>query len=63
LRLKAALELKYTGIYIDDADLKGSRFYRVRIGKFVTRNEAFSLAETLANEGYPVFITRYDEKI
>ena len=62
-RLKAALELKYTGIYIDEADVKGNRYYRVRIGKFITRKEAVSLAETLANEGYPVLVTRYDERI
>ncbi len=62
-RLKAALELKYTGIYIDEADVKGNRYYRVRIGKFMSRKEAVSLAETLANEGYPVLVTRYDARI
>lgn len=62
-RLKKALELKYTGIYIDEADVQGSKFYRVRVGRFISRKDAHSFAETLANEGYSVLITRYDEKI
>jgi rare lipoprotein A len=62
-RLKTSLELKYSGIYIDEADVNGSTFYRVRIGRFLAREEAVSLAETLADEGYRVLITRYNEKI
>jgi rare lipoprotein A len=62
-RLKASLELKYSSIYIDKVDLNGSTFYRVRIGRSLTKEDATSLAETLANEGYRVLITRYDEKI
>jgi len=62
-RLKTSLELKYSGIYIDEADVNGSTFYRVRIGRFLARKEAVSLAETLADEGYRVLIIRYNEKI
>ncbi len=62
LRLKSALERKYTGVYIDEANVQGSTFYRVRIGRFASRSEALSLAEILANEGYAVLITQYDEK-
>jgi rare lipoprotein A len=62
-RLKTSLELKYSGIYIDEADVNGSTFYRVRIGRFLAREDAASLAETLADEGYRVLITRYNEKI
>ena len=62
-RLRTSLELKYSGIYIDEADLNGSIFYRVRIGRFLAREDAETLAETLADEGYRVLITRYDEKI
>ena len=62
-RLKAALELKYSGIYIDEVDLNGLTFYRVRIGRFLTREEAVSLAEKLADEGYRILITRYGERI
>jgi peptidoglycan lytic transglycosylase len=62
-RLKSSLELKYSDIYIDKADVNGSTFYRVRIGRSLAKEDASSLAETLANEGYRVLITRYDERI
>jgi len=62
-RLKAALELKYSGIHINEVDLNGSTFYRVRIGRCLTREEAVSLAEKLADEGYRILITRYEERI
>jgi peptidoglycan lytic transglycosylase len=62
-RLRTSLELKYSGIYIDEADVNGSTFYRVRIGRFLAKEEALPLAETLSDEGYRVLITRYDEKI
>jgi rare lipoprotein A len=62
-RLKESLEMKYDGIYIDKAEVNGSTFYRVRIGRSLAKAEAVTLAETLANEGYRVLIIRYDEKI
>lgn len=62
-RLKTALELKYNRVYITDVDIDGTKFYRVRIGKFRMREEVYQLAKTLADEGYSVFITKYDEKI
>jgi len=61
-RLKAALELKYSGVYIAEADVGGSRFYRIRIGSFPSREDVDAFAKTLADEGYEVFITQYDEK-
>jgi rare lipoprotein A len=62
-RLKASLELKYSDIYISEANLNGGTFYRVRIGRFPVKADAVSLAETLSEEGYQVLITRYEEKI
>lgn len=62
-RLKTALELKYNTVYITDVDIAGTKFYRVRIGKLRMREEVYQLAKTLADEGYSVFIARYDEKI
>jgi rare lipoprotein A len=62
-RLKTSLELKYSGIYISEANLNGNTFYRVRIGRFPVKADAVSLAETLSDEGYQVLITRYEEKI
>lgn len=62
-RLKESLEFKYSDVYINKADVDGSVFYRVRIGKALAKADAVSLAETLANEGYHVLVTRYDERI
>jgi len=62
-RLRTALELKYSKVYIAEAEIKGNKFYRVRIGKFNTKDEVYHLSKTLADEGYSVFITSYDEKI
>jgi rare lipoprotein A len=62
-RLRRALELKYGDVYIHEVNLNGSTFFRVRIGRSLAREDAVSLAETLANEGYQVLITSYDERI
>ncbi|MFH0933319.1 MAG: septal ring lytic transglycosylase RlpA family protein [Nitrospirota bacterium] len=62
-RLKMALELRYDKVYITDADINGSRFYRVRIGTFHAKNDAFHFAKILLDEGYEVLITNYDEKM
>lgn len=62
-RLKTALEFKYTRVYITDTEINGSIFYRVRIGKFKTKDDAYSLAKTLADEGYSILITGYNERI
>jgi len=62
-RLKTALELKYNGVYITETEVDGSRFYRVRIGKFNIRDDVYQVAKTLADEGYSVLITGYNDKI
>jgi rare lipoprotein A len=62
-RLKMALDLKYDKIYIAEADIKGVRYYRVRVGTFQVRGEALHLAEALADEGYDTLITNYEEKL
>lgn len=49
--------------YIFETDVDGRRLYRVRIGKFRTREEAQSLAEALLDDGYPVMVCPYDEQI
>jgi rare lipoprotein A len=62
-RLKMALELKYSRVYITEVEMNGDIYYRVRIGKFSVKDEVYHLAKTLADEGYDVLITSYDEKI
>ncbi len=63
IRLKTGLELKYSSVYITEAEIDGNKFYRVRIGRFQIRDEVHDLAKTLADEGYGVFITSCDENI
>jgi rare lipoprotein A len=62
LHLKAILDMKYRGSYISTVEVNGSRFYRVRIGKFRMNEEVSAVASSLAAEGYNVFITEYDEQ-
>jgi rare lipoprotein A len=59
-RLKQGLEIKYSNVYITTFYLKGQKYYRVRIGEFYDRNNAYSFAERLAQEGYSTFITSKD---
>ena len=59
-RLKHALSLKYNNVYITKKILKGETFYRVRVGKFYDYNEAYKIAKSMGQEGYPVFIAVYE---
>jgi rare lipoprotein A len=63
IRLKKALELEYNGVYIMDADINGKTLYRVRLGKFPSKKEAYKEAKRLADEGYSALIAAYEEKI
>lgn len=60
-RLKLGLELRYQDVYIMKANVKGSPWYRVRIGKFKARDDAADLGRKLAEEGYPVLITKHEQ--
>jgi rare lipoprotein A len=62
-RLKTALELKYHQVYVTEKDIGGQRYYRVRIGTFQRRSDAYRLAKTLAEEGYSIFVVGYDGKL
>jgi rare lipoprotein A len=62
-RLKRSLELNYGDVYITEAKIYGKIYYRVRIGKFYMRDDVYRLAKTLAEEGYNVFVTGYEERI
>ena len=60
-RLKKALELEYDNVYLTEADINGAKFYRVRIGRFEARGQAYEFAKGLADEGYSVFIVTWDD--
>jgi rare lipoprotein A len=62
-RLKMALEFKYSKVYITEVEINNDQYYRVRIGKFDVKDDAYQIAKTLADEGYDVLITTYDENI
>jgi rare lipoprotein A len=63
VRLKTGLDLKYNNVYIQEVDLKGTTYYRVRIGNFDNFNNALSTAEQLAQEGYQSIILKAEVKI
>ena len=62
-RLKMALELQYSNVYIITVDVAGAKYYRVRIGKFIERSKAAELGKTLADEGYNVLLTKFEQQI
>lgn len=62
-RLKMGLDLRYLGVYITEVEVKGGMYYRVRIGKFRKRGEAFDVAKALAEEGYSPLIMHYTESV
>ncbi|MBI4690076.1 MAG: septal ring lytic transglycosylase RlpA family protein [Nitrospirae bacterium] len=62
-RMKAALEFKYSRVYILETEINGDKYFRVRLGRFNVKDDVYRLAKTLAEEGYGTLITHYDERI
>lgn len=58
-RLREALSIKYSPVYVREAEVGGKKMYRVRVGKFQSREEAEKKALMLAEEGYSPLITGY----
>ncbi|MBI5099121.1 MAG: septal ring lytic transglycosylase RlpA family protein [Nitrospirae bacterium] len=56
-RLKQGLDLKYSDVYITTFLKDNQKFYRVRIGRYDSRDSAYTVASKLANEGYTTLIT------
>lgn len=63
IQLKAALKLKYANVYIQDAEVNGETYYRVRVGNYQDYSTALSVAEQLGQEGYPALLLKADVKI
>ncbi|MBI5103094.1 MAG: septal ring lytic transglycosylase RlpA family protein [Nitrospirae bacterium] len=63
IRLRDALNLKYENVYIQQAEVGGTMFHRVRIGNFRDFERALSLAEQLGQEGYRAVIVKADMRI
>lgn len=62
-RLKTSLRLKYANAYIQEAEVKGATWYRVRVGNFDQFSQAMTTAEQLGQEGYPAQIVKADLKM
>ncbi|MBZ0156160.1 MAG: septal ring lytic transglycosylase RlpA family protein [Alphaproteobacteria bacterium] len=62
-RLKRALELRYQDVYVMEANVGGAKYYRVRVGRFTSKADAAGMGRTLAEEGYNVLITKYEQQI
>jgi rare lipoprotein A len=52
---------KHRDAYVTKAWIDGKLYYRVRIGRLSSRAAAEKIAEDLADEGYRVLVTRYEE--
>jgi len=57
LRLAETLQKAYQDVFITVLKTPENTYYRVRLGKFATRDEAYQLAVRLAHDGYTAFIT------
>ena len=63
IRLKKALNLKFKNVYIQEANITGIKYYRVRVGNFDNLDDAIILAEELSEEGYQVIVIKAEVKI
>lgn len=63
LHMKKSLEMTYAGVYILESLIRGSTYYRVRIGHFDEKDDVTNFAQHLADEGYTVLITKYQKHI
>jgi len=57
VRLMAELQKTYTAVSITELKTSENTYYRVRLGRFRTREEAYQIASRLAQEGYTAFMT------
>ncbi len=58
-RLKKGLEVRYGNVFVTKVNIKGERYFRVKIGKFRDHKKALATVQKLADEGYEVFIDTY----
>lgn len=57
LRLAETLQKSYQDVFITQLEATEHTYYRVRVGKFQTRDAAYQRAVSLAHDGYTTFIT------
>lgn len=49
---KRALDRQYNDVRVESVNIKGSRYYRVRVGRYDTKDDARKAASKLRNQGY-----------
>jgi len=57
VRLLEELQSAYQDVYITELKTTENTYYRVRLGTFKTREEAYRVAERLARDGYNAYMT------
>ncbi len=57
-RLKRVLTWSYRDVYIERVMVDGRIYYRVRVGSYEEKASALEVGRRLAQEGYPVWVTR-----
>ena len=63
VRLKSGITGKFPNSYIQETQLKGTTYYRVRVGDFKDYDTALSTAEQLRQEGYDTILLKADVRI
>lgn len=63
VRMKAALSLEYNNVHIDETEVKGTKYYRVRMGDYKEWQETVDVAEQLGQEGYQPVVLKADAGI
>jgi len=63
IQLKVALRQKYVNVYVQETEVDGETYYRVRVGNYQDYNTALSVAEKLGQEGYQALLLKADVKI
>lgn len=59
-QLQQILRQAHSDVYIATRETWKGRYYRVRLGRFKSRESAEELASRLRQKGYVVYLTRYD---
>ena len=58
LKLMEDLQRIHQGVFITELKTPETTYYRVRVGKFRTRDEAYAYAVRMAQDGYAPYITK-----
>jgi peptidoglycan lytic transglycosylase len=61
IRLKIGLSLEYDNVYVQEAAMEGTKYYRVRIGDYADFKKALSVAGKLGQEGYQTIVLKADQ--